>query len=122
VRALVRRGDIAGALGVALDSPPYGPNVEEAKVRLASWPTTRSDHASLPRADTEPRAPNRRFRAQQHQIDGRPRRPPSALPGRTRHADEVHLQGDGYARVGRRQRERVARVARKGALLVAMRV
>lgn len=28
----MRRGDIAGALGVVLDSPPYGPNVEEAKV------------------------------------------------------------------------------------------
>lgn len=30
---VVRRGDITGALNVALDSPPYGSNVEEAKVR-----------------------------------------------------------------------------------------
>lgn len=33
VCVVVRRGDITGALNVALDSPPYGPNVEEAKVR-----------------------------------------------------------------------------------------
>ena len=30
---LVRGGDIAGALGVALDGPPYVPGVNEAKVR-----------------------------------------------------------------------------------------
>ena len=109
---LVRRGDIAGALGVALDNPPYGPGVDEAKVRL-----TLLDHDPplIIHSETEPRAPNRRLRSQQHQIDGRPHSPPIALPGRTRYADEVHLQGDGHARVGRRQRERVARVARKGA-------
>ena len=28
------RGDIPGALDIALDNAPYGPNVEEAKVRL----------------------------------------------------------------------------------------
>lgn len=34
----VCRGDISGALSAALDSPPYGPNVEEAKVRVARSP------------------------------------------------------------------------------------
>ena len=29
---LYYRGDIAGALSLVLDGPPYGPNVEEAKV------------------------------------------------------------------------------------------
>jgi hypothetical protein len=28
----VIRGDIAGALNIVLEYPPYGPNVEEAKV------------------------------------------------------------------------------------------
>jgi len=31
VRSVLNKGDIAGALNVALDGPPYGPNVEEAK-------------------------------------------------------------------------------------------
>lgn len=107
MRVVVRRGDITGALNVALDSPPYGPNVEEAKVR----PPGDSLATHPPRCITEPDAPNRRLRPQQHQINRRPQRPPIALTGRTRHVDEVYLQGDGYARVGRRQRERVAWVA-----------
>ncbi|KIJ64305.1 hypothetical protein HYDPIDRAFT_181934 [Hydnomerulius pinastri MD-312] len=31
VRGSLTKGDIPGALSIALDSPPYGPNVEEAK-------------------------------------------------------------------------------------------
>ncbi|KAG6336739.1 hypothetical protein ID866_2344 [Astraeus odoratus] len=31
VRSSLSKGDISGALNIALDSPPYGPNVEEAK-------------------------------------------------------------------------------------------
>ncbi|KAG1899075.1 actin-related protein 2/3 complex subunit 5 [Suillus fuscotomentosus] len=31
VRSTLARGDIPGSLGIALDSIPYGPNVEEAK-------------------------------------------------------------------------------------------
>ncbi|KAH8093126.1 arp2/3 complex subunit [Cristinia sonorae] len=31
VRGSLSKGDIAGALNLVLDSPPYGPNVEEAK-------------------------------------------------------------------------------------------
>ncbi|KAF8557706.1 actin-related protein ARPC5 [Imleria badia] len=31
VRSALNKGDITGALNVALDGPPYGPNVEEAK-------------------------------------------------------------------------------------------
>ncbi|KAG1816757.1 actin-related protein 2/3 complex subunit 5 [Suillus subaureus] len=31
VRSTLAKGDIPGALGIALDSTPYGPNVEEAK-------------------------------------------------------------------------------------------
>ncbi|KAG2090363.1 actin-related protein 2/3 complex subunit 5 [Suillus discolor] len=31
VRSTLARGDIPGALGIALDGIPYGPNVEEAK-------------------------------------------------------------------------------------------
>ncbi|KAH7882705.1 actin-related protein 2/3 complex subunit 5 [Phlebopus sp. FC_14] len=31
VRSSLTKGDIPGALNIALDSPPYGPNVEEAK-------------------------------------------------------------------------------------------
>jgi hypothetical protein len=29
------RNDTAGALAVILDNPPYGPNVEQAKVRIS---------------------------------------------------------------------------------------
>ncbi|KIJ13705.1 hypothetical protein PAXINDRAFT_170218 [Paxillus involutus ATCC 200175] len=31
VRSSLNKGDITGALNIALDSPPYGPGVEEAK-------------------------------------------------------------------------------------------
>ncbi|KAF9221815.1 actin-related protein ARPC5 [Gyrodon lividus] len=31
VRSSLNKGDIIGALSIALDSPPYGPSVEEAK-------------------------------------------------------------------------------------------
>ncbi|KAG1773381.1 actin-related protein 2/3 complex subunit 5 [Suillus placidus] len=31
VRSTLAKGDIPGALGIALDNTPYGPNVEEAK-------------------------------------------------------------------------------------------
>jgi actin related protein 2/3 complex subunit 5 len=31
---VVIRGDIAGALNIVLEYPPYGPNVEEAKVLI----------------------------------------------------------------------------------------
>jgi hypothetical protein len=35
---LDRRSDIAGALSIVLENAPYGPNVEEAKVRnISLW-------------------------------------------------------------------------------------
>ncbi|THH28723.1 hypothetical protein EUX98_g5461 [Antrodiella citrinella] len=35
VRGSLSKGDVASALGLVLENPPYGPNVDEAKVRIS---------------------------------------------------------------------------------------
>ena len=52
----------------------------------------------------ESQPPNPRHHPQQHQSDRHTLRPQIAINRRTRHADEISVQGNGHARLGRPQR------------------
>ena len=101
------RGDVAGALNTVLDGAPYGPNVEEAKVRV----TTLFLASSLIYVCAEHKPTNPLIDPQQHQSSGDLRHNEVTLARRARYVDEVPLQGHGNAWLGRRQCERIAGMA-----------
>lgn len=107
-----RRGDVPSALATILDSAPYGPNVDDAKVPSPlpspSSPDSRTRHTDADAADA-------RDDPEQHQVERDPGHCARARARRAGHAHEVPLQGHGHARLGRRQRERPPGVAREGA-------
>jgi hypothetical protein len=106
------RGDILGALVTILDNPPYGPNVDEAKVTMAAYKLGLSDLSLL--SSLEFNAANSCHGPQQHKGDRYPECSQIASPRGAGYSDEVFIQGHGYARLGRRQWQRPAGLAREG--------
>lgn len=98
------RGDIPGALSIALSDAPYGPDVDDAKVHtvhaISCLPQLADDLVSAC-SHLEPYAADRGFRVEQHEGDGDIERREGAVSRVAGPADEVSVQGHGDARMGR---------------------
>lgn len=91
------RGDTTGALDIVLQDPPYGPNADDAKVSSRTMTSGRSTtHWGL-----ELDFANTRIDSEQHQVDRGYQRHQGPIFRRPGHVDEVFVQRDGYAWLGR---------------------